>query len=155
MSDNTDDGWQVVLTFQDAKSDKFWRARCIDNALEINYGRAGSKGQRQVKRYDSAEDSARELEKQANAKRKKGYQDDPNAAPATAPDTPPAAAPAPGAQHCDLALDLDGRRLELRLSVDGSAVTTVVVERYANDADASAAFQRLQDAMLAEGYRKR
>ena len=65
--------WQVSLIFQDSKSNKFWRARCIGPNLEVNFGRIGSQGQSQTKRYDSPEDAARELEKQAREKSRKGY----------------------------------------------------------------------------------
>ena len=65
--------WQVSLIFQDSKSNKFWRARCLGNNLEVNFGRIGSQGQTQAKRYDSPEDAAAELQKQAREKSRKGY----------------------------------------------------------------------------------
>ena len=63
--------WQVSLIFQDSKSNKFWRARCIGNNLEVNFGRIGSQGQSQAKRYESPEDATRELEKQARKNTRK------------------------------------------------------------------------------------
>lgn len=154
------EGWQVALLFQDGKSNKFWRARCSGKALEVNYGRIGSDGQRQVKRYDSAEDSAREMHKQAAAKRRKGYVDDPQApappagaAPETASETPPPRDRDDGPRSVDLVLELDGRRLELRLSLEGRTVRTAASERYASDAQAAEAFERLREALGEEGYR--
>jgi len=146
--------WQVSLIFQDSKSNKFWRARCIGNNLEVNFGRIGSQGQSQAKRYDSPEDATGELDKQAREKRKKGYVDgdggpsESSAAPATE------AAPAPpAASQCALVLMLGERRLELRLSVDGNALHTHGVEHYPDAAAAEAAFAQVRAALEADGYR--
>ena len=85
--------WQVSLMFQDSKSNKFWRARCLGANLEVNFGRIGSQGQTQAKRYDSPEDAARELEKQAREKYKKGYVDG-DGGPSAATAAPAPAVPA-------------------------------------------------------------
>lgn len=147
--------WQVSLIFQDSKSNKFWRARCIGNNLEVNFGRIGSQGQTQVKRYDSPEDATRELEKQAREKYKKGYVDgdggpSETAAPSAVSEPSPTA---PAASQCTLVLMLGDRRLELRLSVEGNALHTHGVEHYPDASAAEAAFAQIRAALEAEGYR--
>ncbi len=147
--------WQVSLIFQDSKSNKFWRARCIGNNLEVNFGRIGSQGQSQAKRYDSPEDATRELEKQAREKYKKGYVDGdggPSETAASSASTEPASTP-PAASQCTLVLMLGERRLELRLSVEGNALHTHGVEHYPDASAAEAAFAQVRAALEAEGYR--
>ena len=147
--------WQVSLIFQDSKSNKFWRARCIGNNLEVNFGRIGSQGQSQAKRYDSPEDATRELEKQAREKHKKGYVDGDGGpsemAASSAVTEPSSTAPAPS--QCTLVLMLGERRLELRLSVEGNALHTHGVEHYPDASAAEAAFAQVRAALEAEGYR--
>lgn len=147
--------WQVSLMFQDDKSNKFWRARCVGNNLEVNFGRIGSQGQTQAKRYDSPEDAARELEKQAREKYKKGYVDGDGGPSATtaAPAPPAPAAATPTASQCTLVLTLGERRLELRLSVEGNALHTHGMEHYPDASAAEAAFAQVRAALAAEGYR--
>ena len=147
--------WQVSLIFQDSKSNKFWRARCLGNNLEVNFGRIGSQGQSQAKRYDSPADAARELEKQAREKYKKGYVDG-DGGPSAATAAPAPAVPAsatPAASQCALVLTLGDRRLELRLSVEGNALHTHGVEHYPDASAAEAAFAQVRAALEAEGYR--
>lgn len=146
--------WQVSLIFQDSKSNKFWRARCIGPNLEVNFGRIGSQGQTQTKRYDSPEDAGLERDKQAREKYKKGYIDgDGGPSAAAAPSTPAATEDAiPAAAHCALVLTIGERRLELRLSVDGNALHTHSVEHYADPAAAEAAFAQIRAALEADGY---
>jgi predicted DNA-binding WGR domain protein len=148
--------WQVSLIFQDSKSNKFWRARCLGNNLEVNFGRIGSQGQSQAKRYDSSEDAAREMEKQAREKYKKGYVDGDGGPSETAAPSAAAteAAPAPPvATQCTLVLTLGERRLELRLNVEGNALHTHGVEHYPDASAAEAAFAQVRAALEAEGYR--
>ena len=147
--------WQVSLIFQDDKSNKFWRARCVGNNLEVNFGRIGSQGQTQAKRYDSPEDAARERDKQAREKYKKGYVDG-DGGPSTATAAPAPTAPAaatPAASQCTLVLTLGDRRLELRLSVEGNALHTHGIEHYPDASAAEAAFAQVRAALEAEGYR--
>ena len=147
--------WQVSLIFQDSKSNKFWRARCIGNNLEVNFGRIGSQGQSQAKRYDSPEDATRELEKQAREKYKKGYVDGDGGSSETATSsaiTEPSST-TPAASQCTLVLMLGERRLELRLSVEGNALHTHGVEHYPDASAAEAAFAQVRAALEAEGYR--
>ncbi|MCB1826486.1 MAG: WGR domain-containing protein [Candidatus Competibacteraceae bacterium] len=147
--------WQVSLIFQDSKSNKFWRARCIGNNLEVNFGRIGSQGQSQAKRYDSPEDATRELEKQAREKHKKGYVDgDGGPSETSAPSAAiESSSTAPAASQCTLVLTLGERRLELRLSVEGNALHTHGVEHYPDTSAAEAAFAQVRAALEAEGYR--
>lgn len=147
--------WQVSLIFQDDKSNKFWRARCLGNSLEVNFGRIGTQGQSQAKRYDSPEDAANELQKQAREKYKKGYVDGDGgpSAPAATADAAESAPAAPAATQCALTLTLGERRLELRLSVEGHALHTHSIEHYPNADAASAALAQIRAALEADGYR--
>ena len=147
--------WQVSLIFQDSKSNKFWRARCIGNNLEVNFGRIGSQGQSQAKRYESPEDATRELEKQAREKYKKGYVDGDGGPSETAASSAvtESSSTAPAASQCTLVLMLGERRLELRLSVEGNALHTHGVEHYPDASAAEAAFAQVRAALEAEGYR--
>ena len=147
--------WHVSLIFQDDKSNKFWRARCIGNNLEVNFGRIGTQGQSQSKRYESPEDAAGELQKQAREKVKKGYVDGDGgpSASAAAPVTAESAPAVPAVSQCALTLTIGERRLELRLSVDGNAVQTHSVEHYPNPEAAEAAFAQIRAALEADGYR--
>ena len=147
--------WQVSLIFQDSKSNKFWRARCIGNNLEVNFGRIGSQGQSQAKRYDSPEDAMRELEKQAREKYKKGYVDGDGGPSETAASSAvtESSSTAPAASQCTLVLMLGDRRLELGLSVEGNALHTHGVEHYPDASAAEAAFAQVRAALEAEGYR--
>ncbi len=144
--------WQVFLIYQDQKSDKFWRGRSQGNLMEVNFGRAGSKGQSQVKMFDSPEDSARELAKQANAKRRKGYVDAPDSQSGESETSTAAAPSAASPEQTEMVLTMGKRKLELRLSVTGAIVRTVAMEHYDTPELAKAAFDRLQQAMEAEGY---
>ena len=149
--------WQVSLIFQDDKSNKFWRARCLGNSLEVNFGRIGTQGQSQAKRYDSPEDAASELQKQAKEKYKKGYVDgEGGPSDATAPASSGEAMPAtPAASQCALTLTMGERRLELRLSVEGNALHTHSIEQYSTPEAAEAAFAQIRAALEADGYRSR
>ncbi|MFO0722542.1 MAG: WGR domain-containing protein [Myxococcota bacterium] len=57
-------------------------------------------------------------------------------------------------EHADFALDADGRHIDLRLSLDGTSVRTIVVERYASAEEAAEAMKRLKEQMSADGYQK-
>ncbi len=144
--------WHVSLIFQDDKSNKFWRARCLGNSLEVNFGRIGTQGQSQAKRYDSPEDAANELHKQAREKYKKGYVDGDGGSSAPAATTD-AAQSAPAAAQCALTLTIGERRLELRLSVEGHALHTHSIEHYPDADAASAALAQIRAALEADGYR--
>jgi uncharacterized protein (TIGR02996 family) len=57
----------------DGKSNKFWEINLAGTSFTTQYGRIGSKGQKTLKEYDSADKAAKEYEKLIAAKVKKGY----------------------------------------------------------------------------------
>ena len=63
------------LRYTDGKSDKFWRIALEDNTHTVTYGRVGTRGQRQVKDFDSSEAAKKSFEKLVKAKLKRGYQE--------------------------------------------------------------------------------
>ncbi len=143
--------WDVHLVFIDEKSKKFWRARKEKTDLYVNWGRIGTDGQTQLKEFDSPQAATKEMEKLVEQKRKKGYLDEGGAAPEDAPTEVPKSAPK--SKVIDLALDGGGRKIDLRLTADGSTIRTVVVEKYRTPADAEAALTRIREAMETDGYR--
>lgn len=149
--------WQVALILQDAKSNKFWRARSHGEQLEINFGRIGTDGQSQMKNFASMSDCSKELEKQVRSKRKKGYVDDPDASTLFAAEQEPEPTQAPATpQDTELVLGmvLGERKMEVKLTVDGDTVYTTVAERHSNATQAQRAFESLREAMEAEGYQR-
>ena len=141
--------WNVYLVFVDAKSRKYWRARTEDTELVINYGRMGTDGQTRKKSYANAQKALAEMEKTANAKRRKGYVDEGSAVEGGGVDE--GVAVAEGPQSADFSLAGD-RKVDLRMVCDGKTVRTVVVETYDTAAAAAAAFFRLKEAVGDEGY---
>ncbi|WP_428264392.1 WGR domain-containing protein [Haliangium sp.] len=144
--------WKVHLVYSDGRSDKFWRARTEGSTMYTSYGRIGTKGQTSIKEFGSASEAEAALHKQADGKRRKGYDD---AAPAAPTEPPPAAEAAPGPRAIELRTSGGGRQVEVRLSVDGAAVRTEVSETFASPEDAAAAFARIEQAMLEEGYQRK
>ena len=143
--------WDVHLVFSDARSNKFWRARVEGGTLHINYGRVGTSGQSSVKELGTAAAAAAALAKQADGKRRKGYEDSGDAAPgASAAAEAEPVAPA-GPRTIELVRGGD-RRVAVRLTYDGAEVRTEVTETYGSPAEADAAFARIVEAMAAEGY---
>ena len=61
------------LVFTDATSNKFWEAAVQENKLIVRYGRVGTKGQVQIKTFDTAEKAIKEKEKMLKEKSGKGY----------------------------------------------------------------------------------
>ncbi|MEO7524430.1 MAG: AAA domain-containing protein, partial [Ferruginibacter sp.] len=61
------------LVYEDGVSNKFWEAGVKENKLLIRFGRAGTKGQAQVKTFDDAAKATREKEKMIREKMAKGY----------------------------------------------------------------------------------
>ncbi|MGH1342070.1 MAG: WGR domain-containing protein [Nannocystales bacterium] len=145
--------WNVELELVDDKSSKFWRAKTEGSDLIVNYGRIGTDGQTKTKSFGDAGGALAELEKGAGSKRKKGYADTAGAAAiADAPvlveeDTEGPAAPV------SLEMTQNGRTIAVTLRVDGGALHTEVVERYAGESEASAGLRRIQQALVDEGYR--
>jgi predicted DNA-binding WGR domain protein len=142
--------WQVHLVYTDARSNKFWRARVQDSTLYINYGRVGSDGQTSVKELGSASAADAALTREAAGKRKKG---DVDQAVEAAPAPAPVAAPTEP-QTVHLSLEQGGRSMALELTYDGRTVRTQVSETYDSAGAAAAAFVRIHQALLSEGYKK-
>lgn len=147
------DSWTVSLVYSDNRSNKFWRARIDDSTMYVNYGRVGTDGQTQVKEFNSASAAEAALEKQAGSKRKKGYADDGNASAESAPAAP--VAPPTEAQSVHLTLEQGGRKIALELAYDGQSVRTSVDETYDSADAAAAAFVRIQQALSADGYKRK
>lgn len=62
------------LTYIDMGSSKFWESACEDVKLIIRFGRIGTKGQINIKSFDTPEIATREREKLVKEKLNKGYQ---------------------------------------------------------------------------------
>jgi predicted DNA-binding WGR domain protein len=147
--------WEVHLVFIDDKSKKFWRARREKNDLYVNWGRIGTDGQTQLKEFDSAAACEKEYHKLVESKRAKGYIDEGGAseeAPEAPTEVPKKGTAASSGKVIDLALDGSGRKIDLRLTMEGTTLRTVVVEKYKSPAEAQAALARIQQAMEADGY---
>jgi predicted DNA-binding WGR domain protein len=59
--------------FADGSSNKFWEAGLKDTKLIVRFGRTGTKGQVQVKTFETAEKAMKEKEKMVREKINKGY----------------------------------------------------------------------------------
>src|SRR5688500_11031228 len=112
--------WQVHLVFIDDKSKKFWRARRDKTDLYVNWGRIGTDGQTQLKEFDSTAACEKEYQKLVESKRAKGYVDEGGAAEEAPTEVPKKGAAAAAGKVIDLALDGGGRKIDLRLTVDGA-----------------------------------
>lgn len=66
-----------ALAYQDEKSDKFWRVEQQDNAIVVNYGKAGTTGKYEIKEFDDEDGALEQAGKLVTQKLKKGYVDDP------------------------------------------------------------------------------
>jgi predicted DNA-binding WGR domain protein len=82
-------------------------------------------------------------------------------APAPAP-PPPAAAPAPlrmpgrgNAAAAELSLDLKSRKIVTRLTLDGTTVRMEADETYTDPQAARDAYDRLREALIADGHREK
>ena len=62
-----------VFIFQDFISQKFWSIDVQDVNVIVNYGRLDTKGQTQLKTFDSPEKAQNQAEKLIAEKTKKGY----------------------------------------------------------------------------------
>ena len=72
IEDLDDDDWEC-LTFDDGKSEKFWKAITVEEKLIVHYGKIGSKGTFQQKTFESQEEAKKQLLKDISGKKKKGY----------------------------------------------------------------------------------
>jgi predicted DNA-binding WGR domain protein len=145
------DSWTVNLVYSDDRSNKFWRGRTEGSTMYVNYGRVGTNGQTSVKEFKSADAALAALDKQAKGKRKKGYADDGSAPePAAAKVAPPTAA-----QSVRMTLEQGGRKISLELAYDGQSVRTTMDETYDSADAAAAAFVRIQQALVGDGYKRK
>lgn len=143
--------WSVDLVYTDDRSNKFWRGRVEGSTVHVNYGRVGTDGQTQTKDFSSAAEAESNLEKQALGKRKKGYADQ-----GSAPAAPAAEVVAPTeAKTVHLSLEQGGRTIALALAYDGQTVSTQLTETYDSADAAAAAFVRIQQALLSDGYKQK
>lgn len=61
------------FVFTDDASNKFWEVAIADNKLIVRFGKVGSRGQTQVKTFESGEKAEKEKERLLAEKLKKGY----------------------------------------------------------------------------------
>ncbi len=63
-----------ALSFQNEKSDKFWRVETSGSFMVTSWGKAGTNGRWQLTEFDSEEECEKEAAKLVSSKRKKGYE---------------------------------------------------------------------------------
>lgn len=63
------------FTYKDEKSDKFWSVEMKDNSLTVVYGRTGTAGTTNTKKFVNPYKAAVEADKLVNEKLKKGYKE--------------------------------------------------------------------------------
>lgn len=63
----------TTLTFQEGTSNKFYTLAVADNTLTIHFGRVGSDGQKNLKKFKTRELARKEFERLLAEKKKKGY----------------------------------------------------------------------------------
>jgi predicted DNA-binding WGR domain protein len=61
------------LIYQDEKSSKFWSIETKGNSFTVTFGKTGTNGQSQTKKFENKEKCLKEAEKLVNEKLKKGY----------------------------------------------------------------------------------
>ncbi|EMF82340.1 WGR domain protein [Leptospira weilii serovar Topaz str. LT2116] len=64
---------QHYLTYKDEKSDKFWNIDIAGNTFTVTYGKSGTPGQTQTKKFKDEAACLKEAQKLLNEKLKKGY----------------------------------------------------------------------------------
>ncbi len=69
------DGDRRYLEFVGGSSSKFWEVTIKGSELHVRYGRIGSQGTTQLKRFDDEAGARREATKLAAGKLKKGYEE--------------------------------------------------------------------------------
>ena len=81
--------------FVDEKSAKFWEIDVIAESVEVKFGKIGTKGQTQMKDFETAEEALKHAEKLVHEKLKNGYQEVVQGAHQNASPAPTKPAPAP------------------------------------------------------------
>lgn len=145
--------WTVNLEFNDGKSKKFWRARTDGSDFIVNYGRIGTDGQSKTKGMGSADKANAELEKVANQKRKKGY-DDVEGGAAAAPAEPVVEQPKVKNKKGKYKVKRAGQTIEVEIETDGAKIETEVEETLASPEAAAASFDKIVESLIASGYKK-
>ena len=145
--------WTVELEFNDGSSKKFWRGRTDGSDFTVNYGRIGTDGQSKTKGMGSAEKATAELDKVANAKRKKGYNDVEGS---SAPDPGPVVEAVPEVKNkkAKYKVQRAGQTIEVEIETDGASIETEIEETHASPEAAAAAFDAIVESLIASGYKK-
>jgi predicted DNA-binding WGR domain protein len=144
--------WTVELEFNDGKSKKFWRARAEGNDFIVNYGRIGTDGQSKTKGMGSADKASAELEKVANQKRKKGYDD--VAGGGAAPAAAPVVAPKVKNKKGKYTVKRAGQTIAIEIETDGASIGTEIEETLASPEAAAASYDKIVESLIASGYQK-
>ncbi len=142
--------WEVNLVYSDEKSNKFWRGRTDGSDFVVNYGRVGSDGQTKTKDMGSADAAAAELNKVAGQKRKKGYADDGDAAPAE--EVVDSAPPVENKKGKFVATRA-GKTIEVEVETDGASIETEIEETLESPEAAAAAYDKIVESLIAAGYK--
>ncbi len=145
--------WTVELEFNDGSSKKFWRARTDGSDFIVNYGRIGTDGQSKTKGMGSADKANAELEKVANQKRKKGYDDVEGSA---TPDAGPTVNAVPEVKNKKgkYKVKRAGQTIVVEIETDGASIETEIEETHASPEAAAASYDRIVESLLASGYKK-
>ncbi len=146
--------WEVYLEFNDGSSNKFWRGKADGSEFVVNYGRIGTNGQTKVKDLGSPEKASAELEKVANKKRKKGYDDVEGGGSAAAPEPVVDNTPKVKNQKAKYVVKRAGKTIEVEIETDGSTIETEIEEKLDSPEAAAAAFDSIQETLVAAGYKK-
>ena len=144
--------WAVELEFSDGKSKKFWRARTEGCDFIVNYGRIGTDGQSKTKVMGSEDKASAELEKVANKKRKKGY-DDVDGASEAAP-APVEAAPTVKDKKGKYSATRAGHTIKVKIKTDGATIGTEIEEAAESAEAAAVTYDKIVESLLASGYKK-
>src|SRR5262245_24173413 len=81
-----------TVTYRDARSHRFWNIEVTGKSHTVTYGRVGSKGRTQTKKFASAAAAEAAAEKLIRAKLAKGYRETTAGVASPAADLPPLAA---------------------------------------------------------------
>src|SRR5262249_29160529 len=74
-----------TFEFSDGKSDKFWSIELQGKSFTVTFGRKGTKGQTQTKKFPDAAGAQKEHDKLVTEKLRKGYRETSAAGGAAAP----------------------------------------------------------------------
>lgn len=143
--------WTITLEFRDGSSQKFWRACAEGSDFVVNYGRIGTDGQSKTKTMASPEKAQAELEKVANQKRKKGYDDVDGAAPAA---KTVAQVPEVKNKKATFKVKRGDKTTSVELATDGATIATAVAETLASPEAAAASYDEIALALVSAGYKQ-